>query len=213
MGGEIGELWRSWHVNCVWRGTADGAEHNFEVGLESQGLKGFLMKIRSLLVAGVLVSATLAARADSFTRFTLNSSFFKGGTIDGTLTLDTTKDIFTGADLTVSGFSPSSDDGTLSSIGSQGSLGLYSVNIVSFSGPTADLDLFLPVSSLVGFDGSPILDLSNVTFDIFGKTFVAESGSLEPASVTSVTPEPASLLLLATGLLGLAAFWRRRFAL
>ncbi len=37
------------------------------------------MRIRSLLIAGVLVSASLVARADSFTTFDLNSSYIAAG--------------------------------------------------------------------------------------------------------------------------------------
>ena len=82
------------------------------------------MRIRSLLIAGVLVSASLAARADSFTTFELNSSYDFGQTIDGTLTLDTTTDRFSSADLTFAGFPlPPSQSATLTNIGSQGQLG------------------------------------------------------------------------------------------
>jgi hypothetical protein len=173
------------------------------------------MRIRHLLIAGALLSASLIARADTFTTFTLNSSFFGGGTIDGTLTLDTTTDLFTGADLTASGFFPGFNDGTLSNVGLQGSFGsIYNVSIFSFLDPSADLNLFLPVSTLAGFDGSPILDLSNVTFDFLGNTYFACSGNLEPGggNNTSVTPEPGSLLLLATGLMGMAGLMWRKFA-
>jgi hypothetical protein len=174
-----------------------------------RGLKGFMMRIRSLLIAGVLVSASLAARADSYSTFDLNSSYIFGGTIDGTLTLDTTTDLFTSADLTVAGFLPY-QNGTLDQVGGQtpSFLGYY-VNVFSNGSPYGDLNLFLQTGSLAGYNGSPISFPTNVTFLSFPNLYFAGSGTLEPAP----TPEPGSLLLLATGLLGLAGLaWRKAVA-
>jgi hypothetical protein len=175
-----------------------------------RGLKGILMRLRSLLIAGVLVSASLAARADNYSTFDLNSSYILGGTIDGTLTLDTTTNMFTGADLTVAGFLPY-QDGTLDQVGLQSPTFFgYGVNVYSNGLPLGDVNLFLATSNLVGYDGSPIVFPTNVTFLTFPNLYFAGSGSLEPASVT---PEPNSLLLLATGLIGLAGFaWRKAVA-
>jgi hypothetical protein len=168
------------------------------------------MRIRHLLVTGALLSASLIARADSYTTFDLNSSYIFGGTIDGTLTLDTTTDLFTSADLTVAGF-VGYQDGTLANVGLQGEgIGEYGVNVFSSGSPFADLNLFLPELTLAGYDGSPIVFPTNVSFLTFPNLYFAGTGTLEPA--TSVTPEPGSLLLLATGLLGLAVLWRRQFA-
>jgi hypothetical protein len=174
-----------------------------------RGLKGFMMRLRSLLIAGVLVSASLAARADNYSTFDLNSSYIFGGTIDGTLTLDTSTNLFTSADLTVAGFPPY-QDGTLTEVGVQSPsfLGYY-VDVFSNGSPFADLNLFLQTGTLVGYDGSPISFPTNVTFLSFPNLYFAGSGTLEPAP----TPEPGSLLLLATGLMGLAGLaWRKAVA-
>jgi PEP-CTERM motif len=175
-----------------------------------RGLKGILMRLRSLLIAGVLVSASLAARADNYSTFDLNSSYILGGTIDGTLTLDTTTNMFTGADLTVAGFLPY-QDGTLDQVGLQSpTLFGYGVNVFSTGSPFADVNLFLATITLAGYDGSPVVFPTNVTFLSFPSLYFAGSGTLEPASVT---PEPNSLLLLATGLLGFAGLaWRKAVA-
>jgi hypothetical protein len=167
------------------------------------------MRIRHLLVAGALLSVSLIARADNYTTFDLNSSYIFGGTIDGTLTLDTTTDLFSSADLTVAGF-VGYQDGTLTNVGLQGEgIGEYGVNIFSSGSPFADLNLFLPTFTLAGYDGSPVVFPTNVTFLTFPNLYLAGTGTLEPASVT---PEPGGLLLLATGLLGLAGLMWRRFA-
>lgn len=170
------------------------------------------MQLRTLLITGLLASASLAARADNFTTFDLNSSYIFGGTIDGTLTLDTTTNLFTSADLTIAGF-VGYQNGTISDVSTQGeALGKYDVSIISNGSPYADLNLFLPITTLVGYTGSPVVIPTDVLFATFPNVYFAGSGRLEPASGTSVTPEPGSLMLLGTGLLGFAGVVRRKFA-
>ncbi len=168
------------------------------------------MRIRNLLVAGALLSVSLIARADSYTTFDLNSSYIGGGTIDGTLTLNTTTDLFSAANLTISGF-PFYQDGKISDVVTQGTaLGEYDVSILSSGSPFADLNLFLPTLTLAGYNGSPVVFPTDVAFLTFPNLYFSGSGTLEPG--TSVTPEPGSLLLLATGLMGMAGLMWRRLA-
>ena len=178
------------------------------------------MRIRNLLAVGALLSAGLvlpcAAQGgcdDCTITLALNSVDQAGnGTIDGTLTLNTTTDLFTGADLTASGFPGSNENGALTTIGQQGVAdGQYFVNILSVGSSPDDLDLFLPTATLAGYDGSSISSHTDLLIRDLGA--VPVSGSLESAGGnTSVTPEPGSLLLLATGLMGLAGLMWRRFA-
>jgi PEP-CTERM motif len=170
------------------------------------------MRLRSIFVTAALLSASLIARADSFTTFDLTSTYLGGGTIDGTLTFDTTTDTFTQVDLTTSGF-PSRDDGTLTNIDGQGDYVSYAVVIEGVQG---DIFLFLPTDTAAGYTGSSICTNSFVTGCGDPTQFVTGTGTYEASSgsLTEVatTPEPASLLLLATGLFGFAWMGRRGFA-
>lgn len=174
---------------------------------------GFIFIAAAALVpVGLAVPCSAQSGCDDCnSTFTLNSSYTGGGTIDGTLTLDLATDMFTAADLTISGF-PSYQDGTLTDIGQQGDVaGTYGVNIFSAGSPAGgDLFLALPTSTLDGYDGSAIVLPTDVSFSTDPILYKADAGTLAPA--TSVTPEPQSLLLLATGLLGLAGLMWRRFA-
>ncbi|HTV54522.1 MAG TPA: hypothetical protein VMI06_06375 [Terriglobia bacterium] len=138
-------------------------------------------------------------------------------TLGGTLVINNTLGTIVSSDITMSGESPSVGSFTNpSGVGSAPVGFINDVALVIFNGPltttTADVDLVLDTTSLVGYDGGGILPEESEVFGPFVSTAnVADwaftsPGALRPASTT--VPEPGTFPLLAVGLLGsLVLLW------
>ena len=165
------------------------------------------MFARSLLVPilPILLVPALAAHADTITTFNFTgSSIFYGmagdtNTVTGTTTIDTTTGLVQSISFVANGLLFA---GVNSQIGAE-----------VFVGPSNAAFSFSE-ASLVGYTGS--------TFNLNGandlyvgsltsaSSLTSNSPALPLPAATALTPEPAGLLLMSTGLVGLSLLVRRR---
>lgn len=186
------------------------------------------MRKTSLLVAAALLMATIAARADVMT-YDFNATFGPTPTNGtGTVTINTTTGSVTSIDATISpmagnSFSFDSSASLSQSVLTEPNGDMYYA--VSISEGEDSLELLFPETSLVGFSGGVLCaasynncpnqadgsaDSGYGTGSGFGVALTADLSTSAPVN-PSVTPEPSSIALLGTGLLGVAGLMRKRF--
>ena len=159
------------------------------------------MRSPCLFVLPILLSTGLIARADTLRTFNFGgASIFYGMAGDtNTLTGTTTVDITTGQ---VQSISFVADGLSFSGVTAQNGAEV-------FVGPSNAAFSF-STSSLIGYDGSTF-NLNGANDLYVGSLTPGATSTTDPLpAAAAITPEPGSLLLLSTGLLGFALLFRRK---
>jgi hypothetical protein len=180
------------------------------------------MTVRPFAVFAAVLSLAmtpLCAHADTLQTFQVQNSFdfipsgSPAGSLTGTIVIDTTSGQFVSGDLTYIDSATTIHFNNSTLFTRTASNQVYT----DFFAGANILNFDLSASSLVGYTGGPICGdigpcpgFGYMTFN--GDAYVwSHSGSLTPTDSPTPTPEPASFLLLGTGLLGLGASVKHRF--
>jgi hypothetical protein len=169
---------------------------------------------------------TLVARADTFQTFDLNATFLGAGSITGTVDLDLSSTSTHNLSSSTADLTYTNGGTTVQFTGNNTSLGVtfnkpYTVFLTFYDSSMKDqFVLEVPVTtegSLTGFTGGVCTALAancgsfDASITLGSSGFNAFRGTFTPDVPASPAPEPASLALLGTGLLGLAGPIRRRW--
>ena len=173
------------------------------------------MRVQAALVCTVLAcSFAVAAHADPYVLFNLNGTLPNGGTAAGTVILDTTKGYLLNNNIVVQegGFSYTFIGSFFEGNYMNGSINdLYST---SYDRAGDGLTLVFPQALLIGYTGGPLCTVNVAPCGSFLSSFsmgMSQQG-FTSLGVTSPTPEPGTLGLLGTGVLGVAGLVLRRYA-
>lgn len=162
------------------------------------------------LCAFAALGASGMSHADTLRTFSLSATL-QTGTASGTVTLDTDTGMFTQAQITANGFV---FFGVPNLVDPEWNYTRIHFGLQGTADPMSTaFGLNLPVSSLVGYSGGDLCtafgNCGSVTSAI-GYQSVIPLNQVLAGSLTAVTPEPSSLLLLGTSAIALVGVLRRR---